>query len=957
MFYFSMDILYGVILKRFLCLFIGTAFIFTSIIPASYAQAVFNLPEPGQMVALSEVFAPVVLKGMSIHPEDPLLFDFIVDNGHTGLKGQALTNETTKLVKYFLAGLAVPETDLWVNLSPKEKDRIMADDLSHTDVGRDMLAQDYMLKQITSTLMYPEEDLGRRFWDQVYAETYQKLGHVDVPVDSFNKVWITPDEATVYQNGNKAFVAGAHLKVMLESDYEAAKMGDAAAVDATQELAKQVVRDIILPVLEKEVNEGKNFAPLRQVFQSMILAGWYKNALKASLLNQVYSNSNKVDGIDIAEKNAKQKVYAQYMEAYQKGVYNYIKEELDQNTDEIVARKYFSGGQNLIAAVNPKDDGVAEDVKSTGETTTVSYSMHPIKKKDKSEDNKEQVKKIFTDEYLKGLQSWGYGSESGRVTPEGPLNSYVFMGPDGQKWLLSQLNSTKTVYTLRNETTGVVLFEKTYASNRTFSVRTPEDMKGMLGVVIDDYLEAAPAVKQIKIDTFKREKRSNGRMGSVYDFEITLARPVSMDPQQHRFIVKGLQGGDLDITSMIREMSVNKALKNVPAWKLVFNTSVDITFAPDQEYVLEVRADQSEQMDVRNIFTDEYLKDIQFLGHGPESGRVNAEGPVNSYRFAGSDNINWVLIQVNGFDNDIVKTTYELKNEATGKTVLTMKYPVSKTLVVRTAEDAQGMLGVVIDDYLGASATSRQIKVASFQRYEKSEDPQKLYYFELTLKRPISLDPGQHRFTVKGLKNGDLDITSIVRDRMVNKSFKDAAVWKITFSTPVDTTFASDEQLVLEIVADQSEKMSGSGVSYYETLKSRVRAIKNVAVGVSLGGLSALTITLVLSYLARLQGSDIDAMVINKILYAGGGTALAGIILHFNAAWLARSSVAQKQTQGGIDLGQGNYLKVIATDAAGMPQFDPAEIQELQKDLRGIMPVPVGVPQPVNMRSLLGVNV
>jgi hypothetical protein len=40
-----------------------------------------------------------------------------------------------------------------------------------------------------------------------------------------------------------------------------------------------------------------------------------------------------------------------------------------------------------------------------------------------------------------------------------------------------------------------------------------------------------------------------------------------------------------------------------------------------------------------------------------------------------------------------------------------------------------------------------------------------------------------------------------------------------------------------------------------------------------------------------------------------------------------------------------------------MPQFDPAEIQELQKDLRGIMPVPVGVPQPVNMRSLLGVNV
>ncbi|MBF0520477.1 MAG: hypothetical protein HQK92_12240 [Nitrospirae bacterium] len=59
---------------------------------------------------------------------------------------------------------------------------------------------------------------------------------------------------------------------------------------------------------------------------------------------------------------------------------------------------------------------------------------------------------------------------------------------------------------------------------------------------------------------------------------------------------------------------------------------------------------------------------------------------------------------------------------------------------------------------------------------------------------------------------------------------------------------------------------------------------------------------------------------------------------------------------GGIDLGSGNYLKVISTDAAGMPQFDPAQIQQLQKDLSGLVPVPVGVPQPVNLRPLLGLS-
>ncbi len=321
-----------------------------------------NLPKPGAMIGLSESFVPVVLKGVSIHRDDPLLFDFIVDAGDSGLNGQKLTDETTKLVKYFLAGLAVPEQDLWVNLSPTEKDRIMAEPLSHTDVGRDMLTQDYILKQVTATLMYPEKDLGRKFWDEIYRQVHAQLGDRDVPVDTFNKVWITPDEAEVYQHDGQAFVTQAHLKVMLESDYLAMSnnrlptRGHVAPfvnVSPSADITKNVLRAIIIPILEKEVNEGKNFAALRQIFHSLILAGWYKRAMKESLLSQIYAGTNKIDGIDIAEKNARQKVYARYLEAYRRGVYNYVKDEFDQATRETLPRKYFSGGIVYDRAMKP----------------------------------------------------------------------------------------------------------------------------------------------------------------------------------------------------------------------------------------------------------------------------------------------------------------------------------------------------------------------------------------------------------------------------------------------------------------------------------------------------------------------------------------------------------------------------------------------------------------------------
>ena len=319
-----------------------------------YAQqaSVLGLPLPGTMVSLSSAYVPLLIKGLRMHPENPFAMDFIVDTGNSGLKlnqaaaKEILSRESEKLIKYFLAGLALPEKELWVNLSPYEKDRIVPAALGQTELGRDMLAEDYILKQITASLIYPQKGLGKEFWNKVFAQAYQKFGTTSIPVNTFNKVWIVPDRATVYENHDSAFVVEAHLKVMLDQDYSSLQKHSPIIIrHDVNALGSNIVRQIILPALEKEVNEGKNFANLRQIFHSLILAKWYKQALKQAFLNQVYSNKRKITGINVDDKTIAQKIYAQYIKAYKKGVFNFIKEDIDQATQQSLPRKYFSGGE------------------------------------------------------------------------------------------------------------------------------------------------------------------------------------------------------------------------------------------------------------------------------------------------------------------------------------------------------------------------------------------------------------------------------------------------------------------------------------------------------------------------------------------------------------------------------------------------------------------------------------
>ncbi|MBF0489090.1 MAG: AAA family ATPase [Candidatus Omnitrophica bacterium] len=400
-----------------LIVLILVAFLLNTIVPMRVFAQELTLPKPGVMVHLSPEFNPPILKGIKVHVDNPFRFEFVLDQGDSTsaeakresnlAKADYLKQESTKLIKYFLASLTTPEKDLWVNLSPYEKDRIVPESFGKTEMGRDLLAEDYMLKQITASLIYPEDEVGKKFWKRIYEEAGKKYGTTNIPVNTFNKVWIVPEKAVVYENAKAgtAYVVEARLKVMMEEDYLSMTKHDSPPLvggargggnvnkfpllnpphkgEEINLLGSQIVREIIIPELTKEVNEGKNFTQLRQVYNSLILATWYKKKIKDSILAQVYADRNKVEGVRyeksllslpvrqagpnvlVGDPDTSQPlgsrlkhsgttiddtegIYQRYLKAFKKGVYNYIKEEQDPVTQQPTPRKYFSGGLQML---------------------------------------------------------------------------------------------------------------------------------------------------------------------------------------------------------------------------------------------------------------------------------------------------------------------------------------------------------------------------------------------------------------------------------------------------------------------------------------------------------------------------------------------------------------------------------------------------------------------------------
>jgi hypothetical protein len=70
---------------------------------------------------------------------------------------ESLRATTDFAQRAFLAFLAIPDEDLWVNLNPSEPDRIVSEALGQTEVARIMLEADFQLKSDAGLLMQQDQ--------------------------------------------------------------------------------------------------------------------------------------------------------------------------------------------------------------------------------------------------------------------------------------------------------------------------------------------------------------------------------------------------------------------------------------------------------------------------------------------------------------------------------------------------------------------------------------------------------------------------------------------------------------------------------------------------------------------------------------------------------------------------------------------------------------------------------
>ena len=326
-------------IKKLVSLVVLSVFSFVIVcseLPKAHAVGT-SLPMPNQLLLGSQEFSYPVLKGLKINPDNPLEMEFIIDSAN---KKTVTKDEASKLIQYFLAAVTVPQEDLWVNLSPYEADRVVTDSLGQTELGTELLSQDYLLKQFSSSLTDPNTELGKHYWNKAELTS------------AFNKIWIVPGESEVYESGDQVFVTKATLDVQSDVDMmamQANNVGEGLASSQNQGQTQGL--SLLLDPVRKEINQGENFAPIRQAHHSIILGLWFKQKLKDSIFKQ-YIDKNKVVGIDKANLADKEKLFNAYVQSFKHGVYNRtLKERTGRRLEK---RAYFSGGYSAGSAIVQK---------------------------------------------------------------------------------------------------------------------------------------------------------------------------------------------------------------------------------------------------------------------------------------------------------------------------------------------------------------------------------------------------------------------------------------------------------------------------------------------------------------------------------------------------------------------------------------------------------------------------
>jgi hypothetical protein len=259
-------------------------------------------PPIDRLITPGKPMIPPLLFGIAVRPSEPdWLQPFYTKNGNA-IADDDWQREKEKLLGYFHTVLAVPGDDMHVNFSAFESERVMPANLARTELGRLLGEQDCVLKQLTASMLHPQDARGRIFWERV--EALARRSHDPGRLEMWQKVWIVLGSASLNEKpAGETYdhplppgfeirrddwfghLSECSLQVMCETDYLALRTRSAESAlaigpdDRFHEDALEVFRETILPLLVEEVNTGSHFVPLRQVAWTVALAKWYRERL------------------------------------------------------------------------------------------------------------------------------------------------------------------------------------------------------------------------------------------------------------------------------------------------------------------------------------------------------------------------------------------------------------------------------------------------------------------------------------------------------------------------------------------------------------------------------------------------------------------------------------------------------------------------------------------------------
>ncbi|MGE5309446.1 MAG: hypothetical protein ACM3OC_10215 [Deltaproteobacteria bacterium] len=359
-------------MKKLIVFFFSFTLIFQQ---TGFAQMAGQFDLSGKMAQMyfgqQDRFRPLQLRYLSFDGISDKL-DLLIDKGDTK-KASALQEDAQKLTNYFFIGVSLPNDSIWVNLRPDSPDEMIDEYLGRTDMGKAMLEADLQLKKDTAYYTSPETQEGKEYWDRLYRKAEEIYGSTDVTIPTLNRPWIVPDEIVLREARGSAYIYKATLKVMLEQDYLKNSRGYNFADERQRQLneySAQLMRELVLPRLDKEINSAKRYAELRSIYYSLILSHWFKKRFGGGVGTCAsLANTRSLEKLTSKKAWNKETYFRAYQKSFREGEYN-IKQSLSTPSGTAV-RNYFSGGivplgAELESALNKPNAKIqaAEDIKA-----------------------------------------------------------------------------------------------------------------------------------------------------------------------------------------------------------------------------------------------------------------------------------------------------------------------------------------------------------------------------------------------------------------------------------------------------------------------------------------------------------------------------------------------------------------------------------------------------------------